>query len=172
MNRRYNQPWGHNNEPNRSNNQVKPANDLEWWQGSVYICKNSPELWRAVLWEGLPAPPDRVELWVYNTNTTEDWTNKVDVLGKFTELWIAAMLWRHGVIKFDNCAGLNKAVISLALGGLLWPCSTTMYNLRSQSVRDTMFILQTNAKYNAYSSFLKRASPKNLRYNVYSSNKR
>ena len=23
MNRRYNQPWGHNNEPNRSNNQVK-----------------------------------------------------------------------------------------------------------------------------------------------------
>ena len=53
----------------------------------------------------------RVELWVYNTNTAEDWTNKVDplkvdVLGKFTELWIATMLWRHGVIKFDNCAGL------------------------------------------------------------------
>ena len=50
----------------------------------------------------------RVELWVYNTNTTEDWTNKVDVLGKFTELWIATMLWRHGVIKFDNCAELRK----------------------------------------------------------------
>ena len=27
MNRRYNQPWGHNNEPNRSNNQVKTC---EW----------------------------------------------------------------------------------------------------------------------------------------------
>ena len=34
----------------------KPANDREFWKGFVYICENSPELWRAVLWEGLPAP--------------------------------------------------------------------------------------------------------------------
>ena len=57
-------------------------------------------------WSLFSSQVNRVELWVYNTNTTEDWTNKVDVLGKFTELWIATMLWRHGVIKFDNCAGL------------------------------------------------------------------
>ena len=37
----------------------KPANNLKLWQGSVYIWKNSPELWRAVSWEGLPVPPDR-----------------------------------------------------------------------------------------------------------------
>ena len=36
---------------------------------------------------------NRVELWVYNTSTTEDWTNKVDVFGKFTELWI--LLYRQ-----------------------------------------------------------------------------
>ena len=35
----------------------KLANDLKLWQGSVYSCENSPQVWRAVSWEGLPAPP-------------------------------------------------------------------------------------------------------------------
>ena len=51
--------------------------------------------------------PLKLIAWNYGY-TTEDWTNKVDVLGKFNGLWIATMLWRHGVIKFDNCAGPQK----------------------------------------------------------------
>ena len=38
-----------------------------------------------------------------------------DDLGKFTELWIATMLWHHGVIKFDNCAGLSAFLLLLTL---------------------------------------------------------
>ena len=63
-------------------------------------------------WSLFSSQVNRVELWVYNTKKTEDLTNKVDVLGKFTELWIATMLWRHGVIKFDNCAGLSDILQS------------------------------------------------------------
>ena len=62
-------------------------------------------------WSSFSSQVNRVELWVCNTNTTEDWTNKVEILGKFTELWIATMLWRHGVINFDNCGGLIKALL-------------------------------------------------------------
>ena len=40
----------------------KPANNFELWQGFVYICENSPDVWRAVSWEGFPAPPDPLSL--------------------------------------------------------------------------------------------------------------
>ena len=46
MNRRYNQPWGHNNEPIRSNNQVKTC---EWpwimtrFSSPSYICGKGVE---------------------------------------------------------------------------------------------------------------------------------
>ena len=44
MNRRYNQPWGHNNEPNRSNNQVKTS-EWPWIQTRFWTRPNFDALY-------------------------------------------------------------------------------------------------------------------------------
>ena len=48
---------------------------------------------------------DRVELWVDKGNNKKNLTSKVDVLQNLSSY--VAVLWRHGLTKFDNCAGLS-----------------------------------------------------------------
>ena len=79
---------------------------------------------------------ERLEFWVNNAKTTEKIPKQVNVLRKLTELWAGAVLWRHSVFKFDNCAGL---VFLSPLGSLKlfqnFPCSSVelQYNILSWS---------------------------------------
>ena len=69
MNRRYNQPWGHNNEPNRSNNQVKTC-EWPWFMTTfcLHLWKLARTLTRCIMGRtSSPLPPDFA---AYNKLTT------------------------------------------------------------------------------------------------------
>ena len=61
MNRRYNQPWVHNNEPNRSNNQVKTC-DLPWimTRFCLHLWKFARTLTRCIMGRVSSPPPGLV----------------------------------------------------------------------------------------------------------------
>ena len=60
----------------------KPASDPAFGKCFVYIRETSRELWRAVSWEGLPAPPDLSNI-PNERSIVEKWRYFVDFLHDF-----------------------------------------------------------------------------------------